>query len=188
MLWIFFFPPLLELHDVEMRSTEPRKGSPSNWAKQRRQMLAYFGNGGYFGNDTLKMHFSFSCSADNQRSEVAASKWGFVPSVANPRRVHRGAGRNQWVLMCKSCRWELWAVKDNSLIIWGETIWERRVVKKAREWRGEKKCSRSHLSNWQHLIVINSLSLSSWCKIEITTSWSAVVQTHRRTESIFNVK
>lgn len=26
----FFFPPLLELHDVEMRSTEPRKGSPSN--------------------------------------------------------------------------------------------------------------------------------------------------------------
>lgn len=26
----FFFSPLLELHDVEMRSTEPRKGSPSN--------------------------------------------------------------------------------------------------------------------------------------------------------------
>lgn len=35
MLWIFF----LELHDVEMRTMEPRKGSPSNWTKQCSQMF-----------------------------------------------------------------------------------------------------------------------------------------------------
>lgn len=37
MLWIFFF--FLELHDVEMRTIEPRKGSPSNWKKQCNQVF-----------------------------------------------------------------------------------------------------------------------------------------------------
>lgn len=87
----FFFPPLLKCMMWKWGSAEPGKGSPSNWAKPLRQMLAYFGNGRYFGSGILKMQ-SFSCSGNNQRSEMALSKWlFFFPNMTNPRRLHRDA-------------------------------------------------------------------------------------------------
>lgn len=70
-------------------------------------MLASLGNGRYFGDGILKMQ-SFSCSANNQKSEMAPSKWFlffiFFPNMTNPRKIHRGAGVQFLLVRALGCK------------------------------------------------------------------------------------